>query len=856
MPIVDASALGCSSGVQRRDVFRRSPRRRGAAATTSRSSAATSASPTAELAERVNRFGRALRDDSASGRKSASPCCCSTGPPSPTASSARSRPAPCRCRSTRCGADRLRARAARLARAGRRSSAPRSLPQARRPSARGHAAASTTSWSSATPAATPRLRRVSSWTDLVSGARPSRHRSDDRDVRRSGSIRRAAPAAEGLRAPAARHGGVRGAVRARACSASRAPIAASASPSCSSPTAWATRCTCRSRWARTTILWPGPPTRRARLRDDRARTGRRCSSRCRPATACCSRSDGRRVDLVVASGCAVVGRRSAAARALRALQAALRRRHPRRHRLHRGAAHVHLQPARRASARARAGSSCPATRRASSTTTARRCRRARLATSGSAATRRARATGTSTRRPRTPSKATGSAPATSTRATPTATTGTPGRIDDMLKVGGMWVSPVEVENALIEHAAVLECGVVGREDRDGLIKPAAFVVLRDGQSTARRSWRPRCSTSCGSGSPTTSGRAGSSSCPSCRRPPTGKIQRFKLRDRRARSERTRGSSSPPTSARCSTPLAPRRLPAMAGVPHRAHHRLRRHRQSAARRGHPDRDERVGSAARSAFAPVVSLGYRGNDGGRRAGRPRRRSIRAPARAARQHGSLRRDDAGDRRRCTDIATLAALRFLAGIGLGGALPNAATLAAEFVPPRATADGGDRDDRLRAARRDAGRYPAAASCCRRLAGARCSSPAASLPLVAALALARLLPESPRFLARHPARWPELARLAPDARSPVPAGRGVRRFRDGSRERARRSSSLFAARAPARHDRAVGAPSAAACSPSTSASAGCRRCWPRAGFVPASRAPASPPSTSAASSARWRAAR
>jgi len=55
-----------------------------------------------------------------------------------------------------------------------------------------------------------------------------------------------------------------------------------------------------------------------------------------------------------------------------------------------------------------------------------------------------------------------------------------GRSDDMLKVGGQWVSPVEVENALIEHAAVRECGVVGREDRDALVKPMAFVVLRAG----------------------------------------------------------------------------------------------------------------------------------------------------------------------------------------------------------------------------------------------------------------------------------------------------------------------------------------------------------------------------------------
>jgi benzoate-CoA ligase len=53
-----------------------------------------------------------------------------------------------------------------------------------------------------------------------------------------------------------------------------------------------------------------------------------------------------------------------------------------------------------------------------------------------------------------------------------------GRTDDMLKVGGLWVSPVEVENALMSHEAVLECGVIGREDHDGLTKPMAFVVLK------------------------------------------------------------------------------------------------------------------------------------------------------------------------------------------------------------------------------------------------------------------------------------------------------------------------------------------------------------------------------------------
>lgn len=55
-----------------------------------------------------------------------------------------------------------------------------------------------------------------------------------------------------------------------------------------------------------------------------------------------------------------------------------------------------------------------------------------------------------------------------------------GRSDDMLKVSGMWVSPGEVESALIAHESVLEAAVIGREDDDGLVKPKAFVVLKPG----------------------------------------------------------------------------------------------------------------------------------------------------------------------------------------------------------------------------------------------------------------------------------------------------------------------------------------------------------------------------------------
>ena len=55
-----------------------------------------------------------------------------------------------------------------------------------------------------------------------------------------------------------------------------------------------------------------------------------------------------------------------------------------------------------------------------------------------------------------------------------------GRSDDMLKVGGIYVSPSEVESALIDHPAVLEAAVVGRADDEQLIKPAAYVVLNAG----------------------------------------------------------------------------------------------------------------------------------------------------------------------------------------------------------------------------------------------------------------------------------------------------------------------------------------------------------------------------------------
>ena len=57
-----------------------------------------------------------------------------------------------------------------------------------------------------------------------------------------------------------------------------------------------------------------------------------------------------------------------------------------------------------------------------------------------------------------------------------------GRSDDLIKVSGIWTSPLEIENALLAHAGVAEVCVVGREDGDQLVKPLAFVVCRAGHA--------------------------------------------------------------------------------------------------------------------------------------------------------------------------------------------------------------------------------------------------------------------------------------------------------------------------------------------------------------------------------------
>jgi AAHS family 4-hydroxybenzoate transporter-like MFS transporter len=108
---------------------------------------------------------------------------------------------------------------------------------------------------------------------------------------------------------------------------------------------------------------------------------------------------------------------------------------------------------------------------------------------------------------------------------------------------------------------------------------------------------------------------------------------------------------------------------------------------------------------------------------------------------------------------VSSLAALRFAAGIGLGGAIPNAAALAAEYVPLRhrplavtlaivCVPVGG-----VFAGLVAVPALPA-------LGWRGTFAVGGIVPVLAALALLWLLPESPRFLARHPNRWPELTRL------------------------------------------------------------------------------------------------
>lgn len=104
-----------------------------------------------------------------------------------------------------------------------------------------------------------------------------------------------------------------------------------------------------------------------------------------------------------------------------------------------------------------------------------------------------------------------------------------GRTDDMLKVSGIYVSPFEVEATLVQHPAVLEAAVIGKEDQDGLTKTKAFVVLKSGQSVSEEALKAFVKE-----------RLASYKYPrfiefveDLPKTATGKIQRFRLRQREA-----------------------------------------------------------------------------------------------------------------------------------------------------------------------------------------------------------------------------------------------------------------------------------------------------------------------------------
>ncbi|MEW5986913.1 MAG: benzoate-CoA ligase family protein [Chloroflexota bacterium] len=104
-----------------------------------------------------------------------------------------------------------------------------------------------------------------------------------------------------------------------------------------------------------------------------------------------------------------------------------------------------------------------------------------------------------------------------------------GRSDDMLKVGGIWVSPVEVESALLSHPAVLECAVVGHGDTAGLVKPRAFVVLKQGY-TASETLAGELVAHCTEKMAAYKRPRWIEFLPELPKTATGKIQRFKLRN--------------------------------------------------------------------------------------------------------------------------------------------------------------------------------------------------------------------------------------------------------------------------------------------------------------------------------------
>ena len=234
------------------------------------------------------------------------------------------------------------------------------------------------------------------------------------------------------------------------------------------------------------------------------------------------------------------------------MEEALRRRHPRRHRLHRDAAHLPLQPAGRAALRhlRRAGARL---RRAARRRARRGCRGRRGGrAAGARHRRRRRATGTSARRARRTFEGEWTRTGDKYIRDPDGMYRYCGRTDDMFKVSGLWVSPFEVESALITHPAVLEAAVVAdggqrrAAEAEGLRRAEGrrerATSLARGAEGAREGSRSACGNI----------RAGSSSSTSLPKTATGKIQRFKLREHDDADADCMTATSPSTAPRSNT----------------------------------------------------------------------------------------------------------------------------------------------------------------------------------------------------------------------------------------------------------------------------------------------------------------
>ena len=341
----------------------------------------------------------------------------------------------------------------------------------------------------------------------------SRRRRRTATTWRSGSTARARPASRRASCTSSTTSRSRARPTRARCSGCARTTSRSRRRSSSTPTGWATACRSRC-WFGATVGAAAPgrrsPTRScATLRERRPTVFFSVPALYGAARA--RRGGRRRVRL---RAHVRVGRRGAAAADLRALEGALRPGDRRRHRLDRDAPHLLLEPSRARSSRARPAGRCRATSCGSSTRTARvldgaggrRPRGARRLVRGVLLAPAREDQGAAC-------AATGSRPATATSAREDGAYVYVGRVDDMLKVGGLWVSPIDMENVLLRAPARARRRRRRRHGR-GRSRVAAYIECEGEPATTRSptSCAPGARTACAA----TSTRTWSSSSTTCR----------------------------------------------------------------------------------------------------------------------------------------------------------------------------------------------------------------------------------------------------------------------------------------------------------------------------------------------------